>query len=345
MIEFRCTKCGFEINFHDVHTDETMKCPNCASIVAAPGIGSAGSVTIQNSSAEPKTDSLNSVYDLTLLDVPPKSKITDHPVVQAHDYEKAAESQQEPTTKESESISQRRLPWLIDFLLYPTSASGMIILGIVVILRFLLRFAALLLGGLSIRNPLFLIPFGMAWIVSILVRIVLYLYLYWYLCECIRDSATGGTRAPDIISHNPGFGEMLLQMIKTTGCFLLFLGPVFLYLLKANQTDTVIYRLVVYAALFFFPMSLLAVVMFDSFKGLNPIVLIGSILSTFLPYCAMVMVLVWGFLFIIENVPDPQESIVLRFILWCLGIYSAMVVAHLLGWFYHRYEQQLNWDV
>jgi len=275
----------------------------------------------------------------------PKSKFIDHPVTQANGYEKAVESQQEPTTKENESISQRRLPWLIDFFLYPTSKSGTIILGIVVVLRFLLRFAVLLLGGLSIQNALFLIPFGAAWMIGILVRIVLYLYLYWYLCECIRDSAEGGIRAPETIGHNPGFGEMLGRVIKTIGCFILFLGPVFLYHLKTDQTDSIFFRLVAYAALFFFPMSLLAVVMFDSLKGLNPIVLIGSILSTYLPYCAMVMVLVWGFFFIIENVPDPQESVVLRFILWCLGIYLAMVAAHLLGWFYHRYERILNWDI
>jgi hypothetical protein len=73
--------------------------------------------------------------------------------------------------------------------------------------------------------------------------------------------------------------------------------------------------------------------------------LIRSVIGTFLPYCAMVMVLVWAVFFIIEKLPDPQESIGLTFILWCLGIYLAMVVAHLLGWFYHRYESLLNWDV
>jgi hypothetical protein len=345
MIEFQCKYCGRQINFSDVFAGKTNKCPNCANIIVVPGTGSAGAATRQNSSAEPEAGSRNSAYDLTLLDIPPKNKIQEQPAGQTNGCEKAAESQQEPTTKESEPISQRRLPWLIDFLLYPTSISGMIILGIVVVLRFLLRFAVLLLGGLSIQNPLFLIPFGAAWIIGILVRIVLYLYLYWYICECIRDSAEGGTRAPETIGRNPGFGVMLWQAIKTIGCFLLFLGPVFLYHIKTDQTDTIFYRLAAYTALFFFPMSLLAVVMFDSFRGLNPIMLVGSIISTFLPYCAMIMVLIWAAFFIVNKVPDPQGSIGLTFILWCVGIYLAMVVAHLLGWFYHRYERQLNWDV
>ena len=345
MIEFRCKSCGFKINFPNAFVGKTNKCPNCASIITVPGAGSQDTVRWQGKSAELEKGSRNSVYDLTLLDAPPKDKVQEQPASQTNGCEKAAESQQEPIAKGSESISRRKLPWLIDFLLYPVSTSGMIILGIVVVLRFLLRFAVSLLGGLAIQNALFLIPFGAAWIIGVLVRIVLYLYLYWYLCECIRDSAEGGTRAPESIGHNPGFGEMLWQAIKTIGCFLLFLGPVFLYHFKTDQTDTIFYRLVAYAALFFFPMSLLAVVMFDSFRGLNPIMLVGSIISTFLPYCAMIMVLVWAGFFIIDRAPDPQETIGLTFILWCLGIYLAMVVAHLLGWFYHRYERQLNWDV
>ena len=345
MIEFHCKNCGRQINVPDTHAGKTDKCPYCASIIAVPGTGSPGTVTRQSNSAKPETGSQNSVYDLTLLDIPPKNKIQDQPVDQMNGYEKAAEPQQEPNAAETETTTQRKLPWLIDIFLYPASKAGITILGIVVVLRFLLRIVVLLLGGLSLQIPLFLIPFGMAWIIGILVRIVLYLYLYWYLCECIRDSASGGTRAPETIGHNPGFGEMLWQAIKTIGCFLLFLGPAFLYHLKTGQTDTIFCRLAAYAALFFFPMSLLAVVMFDSFKGLNPIVLIGSILSTFLPYCAMFMVLVWVVFFIIEKTPDLLELTGSAFLFWCLGIYLAMVASHLLGWFYHRYERQLNWDV
>lgn len=345
MIEFHCKYCGRRIKFPDVPANKTNKCPSCANIIMVPGTGSPDVATKQNNSAEPESSPRNSVYNLTLLDVPPKDKIQVQQTSQTNGCEKAVKSQQEPTMKKGESISQRRLPWLIDFLLYPASISGMTILGIIVVLRFLLRFAVWLLGGLSIQSPLFLIPFGMAWIIGILVRIVLCLYLYWYLCECIRDSAEGGTRAPETMGHNPGLGEMLWRAIKTVSCFLLFLGPAFLYHLKTGQPDSIFYRLAAYAALFFFPMSLLAAVMYDSFKGLNPFMLIDSVTRTFLPYCAMVMVLVWAFFFITEWLPDPQESIGMIFILWCLGIYLAMLVAHLLGWFYHRYERLLNWDV
>ena len=345
MIEFHCKNCGLQINFPNVLADKTDKCPNCACIIAVSETGSPDTVTGQSNSAESETGSQNTAYDLTLLDIPLKNKIQEQSASQTNGGEKAAQPQQESTAEEIESTTQRKLPWLIDFFLYPISKAGIIILGIVVVLRFLIRIIVLLLGGLSLRIPLFLIPFGMAWIIGILVRIVLYFYLYWYLCECIRDSATGGTRAPETIGHNPGFGEMLGQAIKTIGCFLFFLGPACIYHLKSGGTDAIFHRLPAYVALFFFPMSLLAVVMFDSFKGLNPIVLIGSIISTFLPYCAMIMVFVWAGFFIIEKGPDLLGLTGSAFIFWCFGIYLAMVAAHLLGWFFHRYERQLNWDV
>jgi len=85
--------------------------------------------------------------------------------------------------------------------------------------------------------------------------------------------------------------------------------------------------------------------MFDSLRGLNPILLIGSIFNTFLPYCAMVLVFVSAAFLIVQERPNTRGSDVLAFIVYCVGIYLAMVVAHLLGWFYNRYEQELNWEV
>jgi hypothetical protein len=102
--------------------------------------------------------------------------------------------------------------------------------------------------------------------------------------------------------------------------------------------------LAVYAA-FLLPMSLLAIVMFDSLQGLNPIILIGSIISTFLPYCVLVAVFLSAGILVVRNMPDTYGSYILIFIVSCIRLYIIMVGAHLLGWFYHRYEQELNWDV
>jgi hypothetical protein len=117
-----------------------------------------------------------------------------------------------------------------------------------------------------------------------------------------------------------------------------------IYYIYTRQTDTVFWALLA-CGLFFFPMGLLAVVLFDSFSGLNPILLIGSILSTFLPYFAMIVVFGSAVFLFIEKVPDTGNSLVLAFVSQCVGLYLAIVVAHLLGWFFHHFEQELNWEV
>ncbi|MEK7996691.1 MAG: hypothetical protein AAB403_23045, partial [Planctomycetota bacterium] len=112
-------------------------------------------------------------------------------------------------------------------------------------------------------------------------------------------------------------------------------------------TDAVFWSLAVYAVIFF-PISFLAVVVFESWGGLNPILLSRAIFSTFLPYCALIAVIaafvVVG-IFVVRKVPDPQQSSLGLFILWCTSIYLAMIVAHLLGAFCRRYKEKLNWDV
>jgi len=95
---------------------------------------------------------------------------------------------------------------------------------------------------------------------------------------------------------------------------------------------------------FFFPMGLLAVVIFDSVAGLNPILIIGSIFSTFFQYCGLILLFfAIGALFIISMTILPQ--------FWLLGffsnvtlLYMAMVYAHLLGRFAWHYKEKLNWE-
>ena len=60
----------------------------------------------------------------------------------------------------------------------------------------------------------------------------------------------------------------------------------------------------------------------------------------------MILTFVGAGVVIIEKVPNLKEAPALTFfVTWLVGVYLLMVVAHLLGWFYHRYEEKLNWDV
>ncbi|MHC4558732.1 MAG: hypothetical protein ACYTFW_16770 [Planctomycetota bacterium] len=348
MIKFKCKTCGQEINVPGIQAGKQGKCPKCKNIITVPKVASTGPIAGHSSSGEQEPGSKNSAYDLTLLEVPQKYKFQDQPAGQSSDFEEAIESgqktEEKAAAKEIESSAQRKLPWILDIFLYPISKSGLTILAIIVVIPLLIRIVVNWLGAFSERFPPVLVLFVPIVIIGYLAQFLLYLYLYWYFCECIRDSAAGGLRAPETLANTPGLGELLLQWLRTLCCFVVFAGPMLIYYRYARQTDTVFWILLSYAV-FFFPMGLLAVVMFDSFSGLNPIVVIGSIFSVFLPYCAMIVVFASTGFLIAEKLPDIWGAPVLTLILQCLGIYLLMVVAHLLGWFYHRYEHELNWEV
>jgi hypothetical protein len=180
--------------------------------------------------------------------------------------------------------------------------------------------------------------------ISILVRIVLYVFFCWYLCECIRDSAEGGIRAPETIHKTPGFWE-LLWLMRSVVCFVIFVAPSLAYYFSTRRIDMVFWIWFVYGVLLL-PMSFLVFVMFDSLtSALNPVLLAGSIRSTFLPYCAMILVFLIAGSFVVTMVQDMDFTVIHIFIIHCLTLYLLMVTAHILGWFYNRYRQKLNWDV
>jgi len=315
--------CHREIEEPESSRGKLVECPHCSSYVAAP-----------------------------LAETPAReAEAFMQPGTQDDASEERFEQMQKTVgtiaLQEPEPVVERKLPWILDIFLYPASRPGLMILGIVVVVRVTFRIVVRFLGTASQQFLPFLAFFGFMWAVGMLVRIVLVLYLWWYLCECIRESAAGVIRAPETTGRSPGLGGMLWQALMTGGCFLFFLGPALFYYTKTRATDAVFWGLVVYAVIFF-PMSFLGVVVFESWQGLNPILLSRAIFSTFLSYCAMIVVIA-AFaavgVFTVRKLPDPQQSSLGLFILWCMSIYLAMVVAHLLGAFCYRYKEKLNWDV
>jgi hypothetical protein len=101
-------------------------------------------------------------------------------------------------------------------------------------------------------------------------------------------------------------------------------------------------------------MGLLAVVMFDSSTAFNPVLWLGSIFSTFFQYCGLVLlvtgiVLAFSVLTGIGETEDAEQipigTKILEAVFSCLLLYIVFVVAHLLGRFYWRNQEKLNWEV
>jgi hypothetical protein len=93
--------------------------------------------------------------------------------------------------------------------------------------------------------------------------------------------------------------------------------------------------------------------MFDSISGLHPVLLIGSIFSAFFQYCGLVLLItgiVLGFRAIQTiQTNDTQQGafymIIMEAVFSVILLYISFVVAHLIGRFFWRNQEKLNWEV
>ena len=355
-ITFHCKNCGYKFSAPSIQAGKKCKCPKCQNIIVVPEIQTTSSVTEQNNPEDTKTSSESSTYDLALLDMPQKDKIQDLPFSQP---EKTAEYKQEPKEEsaaktETAAPVQRKLPWLIDIFLYPLSISGLIHLVIFFCFPILL-------------NLVYEFLLGYIWPVGELIVAILCIffagYVLHYLSWCIIDSTKGGLRAPDInFQPSPGKGDIIECAGIFLACIVVCFWPAAVYYIFTRKTG-LLYWLLASAGLLFFPMALLAGCLHDSISGLKPMLIIKSIIKTFPGYFPVVIFFAGFFAVLSIVIPPPQQSKGLEPILLYLSqvtsaifssryalrstgfIYLAMTGAHILGRFYCKYQEKLNWEV
>jgi hypothetical protein len=174
------------------------------------------------------------------------------------------------------------------------------------------------------------------------------MYVYWFLAQCVRDSAIGGLRAPETMAETPDIWQLIWQVLELFACLVLCAIPAGVYFGYTRRLDAVFWLLAAGGA-FIYPMTLLAMVMFNSANGLNPLIIIPSIFSTFFQYCGLVVLIAAIILFYILTVKVLPVNVFVRMVLSPLvravELYLAMVAAHLLGRFYFKYQEKLNWEV
>jgi len=228
----------------------------------------------------------------------------------------------------------RQPPRLLDAFLYPSSVSG--------IIHLLLFFS----GTLFFSFLILLDPFCLFRLLSLGFCIIFVGYIFYYLAECVRDSAAGGTRAPDIWGQPcpPDKWDCICQMIRVFTCVAVCFAPFPIYFLVTKQLDFV-FGLLLVAGIIFFPMILLSMVLFDSFYALNPVLIVGSIFSTFFPYCGLVLLFCGLGALVVLIAWSMSQSRIFSYAFSVVLIYLAMVTAHLLGRFYYLNSKKLNWEV
>jgi len=320
-INFHCSNCGRKISAPKARSGERLKCPLCKQAVVVP---------VQDTKIEDK----HSTDELTFLNISELEEIRKRQAAEMDYLQEARNQEKDQEPEEAEPEEQRRFPWFIDIFLYPFSLPG-------------LKHLALFTGF-----PLLVFVFGMITpiqfscffnFVIFMVSITIFLYMYWYLAECIRDSADGWVRAPEGVGSLPDFTDMIMQAVNIIGCLLFFLLPAGIYIFYVREINFIAWLLII-PALFFYPIGLLSVVLYDSVSGLNPKTLIHSVYSTFWSYVGLVLLFIVMF-FLILVYRETQIGLLWKIVFRSIMIYLTFILAHLTGRFYLQNKDKLKWDL
>jgi len=333
-LKFQCPNCDQKLSTPEARAGRTGRCPRCKSrITIPPPAASESSVA-------------NEGHKLTLIEPPraPDRAAADAAERQRLEEAYAAADQVDGDVLTSLGIAplaqytgERQFPWPLDILLYPTSASGLISIAVITGVPLFLGLTLGLIG--------WFIPFGGILFVAAMFFVGLYAACYW--AECAYDSARGGTRAPEVATGPMNWRDMFSRVIYLVAVYALYLLPVVIYGGFLRRTDWIFWALTAWAIVFF-PMGLLAMVIYDSSSALNPLLLLGAIGRTFLSYATLLvqllaMIILMG---LFTNVLRSYGPALLQFLLGgIVSAYVGMVQAHVLGRFYWRCRERIDWGV
>jgi ribosomal protein S27E len=326
-VRFSCENCGYKSTVSESYAGKNIRCPNCYYIIF---------ISKPESTGTTQTSPGYSAYDSSLLNIQEQNILKHRQMVEAIASEQAAESEEEEEPpQETDPAAKRKAPWFIDIFLYPLNKSGLKHLALFILVPQLFSVLARFLPGVFIYLII---------IAGFIVNFIIFLYMYWYLAECVRESASGWVRAPMGFGGLPAIKDMFGQVVNIIGCLAVFFAPFVLYVFIAQKAG-IIFWLLLISAVFLYPMALLFVLVHESGRDLNLHKFIKSISNNFFPYCGLVLFFILTVVLIslipLETMESPLWNFILRFVI----IYAAFIGAHLLGRFYWRYQDKLNWNI
>jgi DNA-directed RNA polymerase subunit RPC12/RpoP len=336
MIQFHCKSCGQEFSVPEINAGKKGRCPKCKNVVIVPQSAAPSPSSLPQQEDEP----LRLKYDSDLPTEPARPIYTlpqqEHRAGPEPLVDIAADAGKLPPPSEEKPAT------LLDIFTFPISVLG--------IIHLLLFWLGPFLIGLLQMTIFLMCCYGAGVIMA--AYLLLFAYFYYYLSNCVIAAAKGEHSAPDVsLGEVTTVGDLLRHLLLLFAAAFICFGPSFGYTLylyfgqdlvfPAWRTDTV-YWLLYGLGVFLFPMFLLAVVMFDSTTALNPFLIIGSVVSTFLPYCGLsVLFFIIGLIMLRITYFTPAWAIAS----WGFDVYLMFVAAYVLGRFYRRYENRLNWEI
>jgi len=258
IIKFHCHNCGQKTKAPQEYVGKRIRCAKCKAPSIVPSASEVmgqlpaknTEVVIQFKDENPcENDLANDLSEDAneLLQMEQQGKVVQRQVEPVRADPETGESESVGNIdgigrKKDEVASKRKLPWLIDIFLYPASGEGLGNIALIISVRFL-SILMCFFGGIF--------------------DLLICAYMYWYFCECIRDSAAGGLRAPSSLGSERELLSEVGEYLRLIVCFLFFFGPVIFYraycLFSDIKMSNGIYWLLLSYGVFFFPMAILAV--------------------------------------------------------------------------------------
>jgi pSer/pThr/pTyr-binding forkhead associated (FHA) protein len=171
-------------------------------------------------------------------------------------------------------------------------------------------------------------------------------YLFAFLKHVLTSSAQGDDLVPGWpeVSSPAEFASNFFQLV---GMLLFCFGPALLWARLAPDNSGIwIPFLLLGVGAFYFPMALMGVALADSLAGLNPFVVVPSMLRIFRQYlvvCALMVCLVAVQIAgeqLVELVPLPILPV---FVMNCVSLYLVIVIGRVLGLLYFVNRERLAW--
>ncbi len=177
-----------------------------------------------------------------------------------------------------------------------------------------------------------------------LIAMVFYFgYFAAYYYQILQNTATGHDGEPEWPDVTDFMEDILSPLFQVFGVFLISNFLLFLALMSYPSDDPVVLAAMAFG-LFYFPMGLLAVAILGHVGAANPVRVLVSIIKTFPTYLLVGGVLV-GLSFVIDFV--VERLLGPGFLVWGISTFLALtfITAHarLLGLFYRKEEERLDW--
>ena len=195
-------------------------------------------------------------------------------------------------------------------------------------------------------------------VVSLIIKPLYWGYFFSYMEDVIRSSAQGDPEPPSWPEFSDMSQDIARPLIQMLALLVVCFGPAWLFGLDAlletalSQSHEVPMGSALAAAglgllgIGYFPMALLAVAMADSCTGLNPVVIIPSILRVPAQYLVACCLLLGVFIALIagrvgrEFIPIPLLPTLVSSV---VCFYLLLVQMRILGLLYHTSQDRLKW--